>query len=136
MVDGENKLTSSMLLFFDEESLPSHIKLGFMRYPVRASVHKPLQCHKCTRFGNVSCVCRREEYQMPYEGKCCNCGGEHAPEFLECPVRVNENEVARVRSAQRVSYLEAVRRSEGTSGEEEAMVIEPPRPVRFLIGLW
>ena len=40
MVDGVKKLTSSMLLFFDE-----HMKLGFMRYPVRAFVHKPLQCH-------------------------------------------------------------------------------------------
>ena len=54
MVDGEKKFTSSMLLFFDEESLPSHIKLGFLRYPVRAFVHKPLQCHECKR--SVKCV--------------------------------------------------------------------------------
>jgi hypothetical protein len=73
MVDRENKFTSSMLLFFYEESLPSHMKSGFMRYPVRAFVHKPLQCHKCKRFGHVSSVCRREEYLMPDEEKCCNC---------------------------------------------------------------
>ena len=30
MVDGEKKFTSLMLLFLDEESLSSHIKLGFM----------------------------------------------------------------------------------------------------------
>ena len=53
-------------------------------------------------------------------------GGEHASEFLECPVRVKENEVAGVRSVQRVSYLEAVRRLEGTSGGEETTVVEPP----------
>lgn len=96
MVDGENTLTSSMLMFFDEESLPSHM-LGFMRYPARAFVHKHLQQHNCGRFGHVSSVCRREEYCMPDEVKRCNCEGEHAPEFLECPVRVKENEVARVR---------------------------------------
>ena len=33
-VDGEKTFTSSRLLFFDEESLPSHIKLGLMRYLV------------------------------------------------------------------------------------------------------
>lgn len=55
-----------------------------------------------------------------------NCGGEHAPEFLKCPVRVKENEVARVRSVQRVSYLEVVRKLEGTSSGEEAIVVEPP----------
>ena len=36
--------------------------------------------------------------------------------------------MARVRHVQRVSYLEAVRRLEGTSGGEETMVVEPPRP--------
>ena len=58
---------------------------------------------------------------MPDEGKCCNCGGEHVPAFLVCLVRVKENEVARG------SYLEAVRKLEGTSGREEVMVVEPPR---------
>lgn len=64
---------------------------------------------------------------MPDEVKCCNCKGDHAPEFLECPVRVKANEVARVRSVQHVSYLEAVRR---TSGMEETMEVEPPQPVK------
>lgn len=61
-------------------------------------------------------------------GEMFNCGGEHAPEFLGCPVRVKENEVARVRRVQSVSYLEAVRKLKGTSGGEEQMVVEPPRP--------
>lgn len=32
---------------------------------------------------------------MPFGAKCCNCGGEHAPECMKCPVRVKETEVAR-----------------------------------------
>lgn len=113
MVDGENEWTLSILLFFDEESLPSHIRLGFMRYPARAFVHKP---HECKTFGRV---CGMEEYHMPDEVKCCNCGGEHAPKILKCPVRVKKTAVARARCVQRVSYLEEVRRVEGTSGGEE-----------------
>ena len=41
---------------------------------------------------------------MPAEPKCCNFGGEHAPEFLKCPVRVKETEVVRIRAVQHVSY--------------------------------
>ena len=40
---------------------------------------------------------------MPAEPKCCNCGGEHAPAFLTCPVRVKETEVARLRAVLNVS---------------------------------
>jgi hypothetical protein len=32
---------------------------------------------------------------MSFEAKCCNCGGEHAPECRKCPVRVKETEVVR-----------------------------------------
>ena len=52
------------------------IKLGFTRYPLKAFVQKPLECHECKIFGYVSSVCRREEYCMPGEVKCCNGGGE------------------------------------------------------------
>jgi hypothetical protein len=62
---------------------------------------------------------------MPDEVKCCNCRGEHASEFLECPFRVKETEVERVRGVQSVSYLEAERRVEGPNGGEETMVVEP-----------
>ena len=75
--------TSSILLFFDEESFPSHIELDFVRYPVRTFVPKHLQCHKCKRFGHVSSVCIQEEYHMPAEVKCCKCGGEYAPQIPE-----------------------------------------------------
>lgn len=48
------------------------------------------------------------------------------PKFLECPVRLKEIEVARVRGVQLVPYLEALRRLEGTSGKQETKVLEPP----------
>ena len=61
---------------------------------------------------------------MPAEPKCCNCGGEHAPEFLKCPVRMKETEVARIRAVQSVSYPEALRRVEEERCEaEEVMVV-------------
>ena len=48
IVDGvRRKPTPSTLLLVDEESLPSHMHLGFMKYHVRAFVPKPVQCDKC-----------------------------------------------------------------------------------------
>ena len=60
---------------------------------------------------------------MTVEAKCCNCGGEHVPEFLKCPVRVKETEVTRIRVVQHVSYPEGVRRVEEGSKVEETMVV-------------
>ena len=52
----------SVLMFFDKEHLPMHVKLGYVRCVVRAFVPKLLQCKNCKGFGNVSSVCRRMEY--------------------------------------------------------------------------
>ena len=41
--------------------------------------------------------------------KRCNCGGDHISEFPECPVRVKEVEVSRIRAVQQISYVEAVK---------------------------
>ena len=58
IVGGVPKPTPPILLFFDEESLPI-LYLGYMRFPVRAFMPKPMQCYKCTLFGHVSSVCRQ-----------------------------------------------------------------------------
>ena len=64
----------------------------------------------CKGFGHVSSLCRRTEYveEQCVEGvcrrRCCNCGEDHDPEFLECPVRVKEIEVAKVRAVNQISF--------------------------------
>jgi hypothetical protein len=46
-----------------------------------------MQCKKCKKFGHVSSVCRRREYviEESLNVQCCNCGGDHLPEFPKCP---------------------------------------------------
>jgi hypothetical protein len=63
-------------------------------------------------------VCRWREYieeRCVEERRCCNCGGDHDPKFLECPVRVKEIEVANVRAVNQISYVEGIKRIEKTS---------------------
>jgi hypothetical protein len=57
-----------------------------------------------------------------FEGvRCCNCDGNHVPNSPECPVRVKEYEVARVRAIQQASFTEA-REIVGVSGAEDMAV--------------
>ena len=120
------------VLFFDEEEISTHVKLGYVRYTVRALIPKPLQCKNCKGFGRVSSVCRGTEYieERCVEGRrCCNSGGDHEPECPECPVRLKEIEVAKDRVANRISYVEAITIIEKASDVSEDMVVDTPQPV-------
>ena len=72
-VNGEKEESLSLLLFFDKEQISTHVKLGYVKYAVRAFVPKPLQCKNCKGFGHVSSVCRRTEYteERCVEGRQC-----------------------------------------------------------------
>lgn len=39
---------------------------------------------------------------------CCNCGGNHEATYFDCLTRVKENEVAKRRAVQSISYAAAV----------------------------
>lgn len=54
MVNGRKEDNPSVLLFFDEESLLTHVKTGYVNYPVRAFVSRLLQCTNCK--GCVECL--------------------------------------------------------------------------------
>ena len=59
------------------------------------------------------------------EACCCNCDGNHIPEFPECPVRMKEVAVPWIRAIQHVSYKEAVKIPEGVSRED--IVVDVPQ---------
>ena len=82
-----------------------------------------MQCDNRKAFDHVSSVFRREKPRCPSCGKdhvmcyksdenltCCNCGGNHEATSFKCPTRVKENEVAKVRAIQSISYTAAVKK--------------------------
>ncbi|XP_049528913.1 uncharacterized protein LOC125947712 [Dermacentor silvarum] len=84
-------------LLFDCAKLPSHIKAGLVRYPVRPFVPRPLQCRKCLKLGHVqgfctsAVVCAKcgqnhdaNSCDSP-TSRCPNCNGEHLATDKECP---------------------------------------------------
>lgn len=80
VVDGKREESLSVLQLFEEE-LPTHVKLGYIRYSLKAFVYKPLQCQNCKKCGHTSIVCRLKKYVVEESEcvRCCNCGGNHIP---------------------------------------------------------
>lgn len=54
--EGQRLESMSVLLIF-EGSLPEKVQMGYISYPVREYVPKPLRCFKCQRIGHVAGVC-------------------------------------------------------------------------------
>lgn len=126
--DGEVKDTETVSIEFEEEILPKKVYLGFMSYPVRMFIPKPLRCYKCQRFGHTAMNCNRQrrcarcggdhDYGKCGSGvppKCCNCGGTHNVAFSGCEVMRREINIQKVRMQKRITYAEAVK----VSGEKD-----------------
>ncbi|GBN66523.1 hypothetical protein AVEN_195730-1 [Araneus ventricosus] len=56
--DGQLLNTKHLILTFDSNKLPEHIKAGYMRLSVRTYIPNPLHCFKCQRFGHSKTSCR------------------------------------------------------------------------------
>lgn len=89
--------TRCVKLVFEGDCLPSHVKVGHVRHPVRPYIPKPLQCHKCFKIGHIKSVCANnavcprcaeshlEDACRATVLKCPNCGGSHEASSKDCP---------------------------------------------------
>lgn len=89
--------TRCVKLVFKGDSLPSHVKVGHFRHPVRPFMPKPLQCHNCMKLGHVKGVCTSSAVcprcAEPHTAdacraetlKCGNCDGPHDAASKDCP---------------------------------------------------
>lgn len=89
---------------FHCDSLPAHVKVGYVRHRVRPYVPRPLQCHKCQKLGHVSASCKNDvsckrcgeaHDHVGCKGvlKCANCSGPHDATSNECPKIMHERRV-------------------------------------------
>lgn len=73
--NGMKEKSLSVLVFFDVGSLPTLLQLGYVYYPFRPFVSRPLQCKRCQMFGLVERVYRQEPRcgmcrESHYDGDC------------------------------------------------------------------
>lgn len=120
--DGTKKDSETVLIESEGNFVPNKVFLGFMSYPVRVYVPKPLRCFKCQRYGHTAKVCKEQrrcarcggdhEYGKCGDGvqpRCCNCGGAHSVAYGGCEFMKRENEIQKVRVERKLSYAEAAR---------------------------
>ncbi|GBL98525.1 hypothetical protein AVEN_89770-1 [Araneus ventricosus] len=118
--DGQLLNTKHLILTFDSNKLPEHIKAGYMRLSVRTYIPNPLRCFKCQRFGHSKTSCRgtltcahcaevgHESTDCARTEKCVNCKGEHTSFSRNCFARKQEKEIITTKiKKKQISYQEA-----------------------------
>lgn len=120
--EGVLRDSESVAIEFEGENIPKKVFLGFMSYPVRAYVPKPLRCYKCQRFGHTAKNCSRQRRCARCSGdhdygncgtgtppKCCSCGGDHNVAYGGCEIMKKETKIQKIRVERRISYADAVK---------------------------
>lgn len=143
-----HRLGSSLCVkvVFAGDALPSHVKAGFIRYPVRPFVPRATQCTKCWAFGHVQGTCGKPAtcsrcgtshdhgVCTTEAAKCVNCSGAHDANSKECPRLRKETAVlkrmARDHSTRReaATVLRRKHSRQRRGRKVAARSHEPPRP--------
>jgi hypothetical protein len=116
--------TTSVVIGFVGEP-PATVKLGFISFRTRPFIPRPVQCHKCLRFGHVKGKCRSAtrcprcgeghefdacpKKQMPEQSHCVNCGQQHSSAYRGCPKYKEVEAVLVTAAVERKSFAEVVK---------------------------
>lgn len=135
--EGVMRESETVSIEFEGENIPKKVFLGFMSYPVRMYIPKPMRCFKCQRFGHTAKNCNRQrrcarcggdhEYGKCGIGippKCCSCGGAHNVAYGGCEIMRRETKIQKIRVERRITYADAVkvvRERENNTNEIEDM---------------
>lgn len=113
--------TPSCILTFNTPDLPTVVKAGYLRLPVRMYIPSPMRCFQCQKFGHSALRCKNEATctcgQPPHTGTpctedpcCVNCNGHHPAHSRKCLVYITESNIQAVRVTEKISYAEARRK--------------------------
>ena len=114
---------NTVVITFHSKSIPSHVYIGFERFPVATYIDNPLRCFTCQQFGHHSKKCpdnvakcakcsatdhndsRCEVLEQNW--KCSNCAGAHPSWSRTCPIYIAEKLICEYKTTHDVSYFEA-----------------------------
>lgn len=119
VVNATRVPTESVIVTFAGRSCPSEIKAWPLLFRVEPLKPRPLQCHKCWRYGHSqggcksATRCRRcgaEHVDTDCSGdlRCCLCGDAHLADSLSCAARAQEEHIVEIIEKRRCSRGEAV----------------------------
>lgn len=118
--NGEERINTPMLILTIAGNIvPQYVYLGFLRVETRRYYPSPMQCFKCWDFGHTKTRCSKKDVCGTCSGehvivrgvfchlpaKCYKCGSEEHPvSSRRCPLYVTENEIAKLRVDNGMSY--------------------------------
>ena len=111
--------------------LPHSVLLGWDRVRVKPLQAQPLRCFCCQAYGHKAAACTKTPVCPVCSGdheptrkcnlqpKCPACSGPHSAFDPECPVWLEEKEVAKIKKKENLSYRDALKKRQEQKKEEE-----------------
>lgn len=133
--------STTVCITFASKVMPTHVKVGYVRHPVRPYESRPLQCKKCHKLGHIAACCtsgaRCVTCSGPHDSKdcisnvvkCINCGKPHDATSPLCPYLRREKEICKMRSHMPITYSEACSAVKTKRGRQPQKPNGPPQPL-------
>ncbi len=129
---GEQTL-HTVVISFAGNKLPDSVKFGFRSFRVNVFIPRPIRCYNCQRYGHVSSKCSSTRRckkcgqdhlseNCTNDSKCSNCGGNHEATSNQCSVLKEAKEIVRVKTIQKLSYSEAVKKVKSYSDQPQVVL--------------
>ena len=119
--------TGTVILYFNTDTLPDRIFLGFQAFKVHKYIPPPTRCYKCQRYGHIATNCR-SSVRCPNCGGshdykdctsesvlCCHCGADHSAAYKGCPQYKETQEIQKYKVSNKVTFAEAVKQVKSQS---------------------
>ena len=108
-------------LITERTELPASVLLGWDRVKVKPLRPRPVRCYHCQSYGHIAVDCKKPsvcgtcsgdhelDYNCQRPAKCPACSGPHTIFDPQCPVWLEETEVAKVKRDEKKSYRDALK---------------------------
>lgn len=131
---GDNReVTPTVILTIGSTTIPEHIDIGYQRIRTRPYYPAPMICYQCYQFGHTRQRCQKQiatcgncnqEHDITPDVRCqnpaycarCN-SNDHSVSSRKCPVYQNEDAIQHIRVDRGLSYPEARRAFEASTGQ-------------------
>ena len=126
--NGIKEPTNTFILTFNTPTLPTTIKVGYLRVHTEQYVPNPLRCYQCQRYGHGKNACKRPvacarcgqeghtDSDCSADHHCVNCRGDHAAFSKDCPEWKKQRDITTIKFKRNVSFREAAEIHRASTG--------------------